>query len=116
MGTFPMIFVRAAVMALWIIMVCCAHVSAGGEDGGQASAYMDWGVGARAVAMGSAYASIAEGPTGFWWNPAGIAQVRKGELEVAMRKMSFDRQAGYLAFVHPVGRALCALTLPNSDK
>jgi hypothetical protein len=101
----------AAVMAFGLVLVGGTAVSVADEDGGQASAYMDWGIGARAVAMGSAYSAIADGPTGFWWNPAGVAQVRQGELEMSMRKMSFDRQAGYLAFVHPVGREEAAVAL-----
>ncbi len=81
------------------------------EDGGQPGAMLDWSVGARAVAMGSAYTATAEGPTGTWWNPAGIAQTRDDALEMALRKMSFDRQAGYVNFIHPFGREEAAMGL-----
>lgn len=79
------------------------------EDGGQPGAMLDWSVGARAVAMGSAFTATAEGPTGSWWNPAGIAQSRQDALEMALRKMSFDRQAGYINFIHPFGREEAAM-------
>ncbi|MEW5701418.1 MAG: PorV/PorQ family protein [Candidatus Zixiibacteriota bacterium] len=81
------------------------------DTGGQPTAMLAWGVGARPVAMGGAFTAIAEGPTGFWWNPAGVAQMRENGFEAAMRRMSFDRQAGYLSFVHPFGKEEAAMGL-----
>lgn len=86
-------------------------VSLAAEDGGYVGAPVQWGVGARPVAMGGAFAAVAEGPTGFWWNPAGIAQVRVNGLEAAWRSMSFDRQAGYLAYLHPFSKDDAAMAL-----
>lgn len=79
------------------------------EEGGQPSAMLDWSVGARAVAMGSAFAATAEGPTGTWWNPAGIANSKQDAVEMALRRMSFDRQAGYINYIHPFGREEAAM-------
>jgi hypothetical protein len=79
------------------------------EDGGYAGASTSWGVGARPVAMGGAYVAVADGPTGFWWNPAGIAQIRENQAEAAWRAMSFDRQTGYVAYLHPFGREEAAM-------
>jgi len=81
------------------------------DAGGQPTAMLEWGVGARPVAMGGAFTAVAEGPTGFWWNPAGVAQVRENGFETALRTMSFDRQAGYLTFVHPFGKEEAAMGL-----
>ncbi|HEX9751546.1 MAG TPA: hypothetical protein VGB22_09720 [candidate division Zixibacteria bacterium] len=81
------------------------------ESGGQASAYLEWGVGARPVAMGGAYSAVADGPTGFWWNPGGLSQVRQPTIEAAMRTMSFDRQAGYGVLAYPFSREEAALAL-----
>ncbi len=101
------LFVIAVVGLL--MMPCASSVAA--EDGGYAGASTQWGVGARPVAMGGAFVAIAEGPTGFWWNPAGISQVRTNQLETAWRAMSFDRQAGYVAFLHPFSREEAALAI-----
>jgi len=81
------------------------------DDGGYAGAPVQWGVGARPVAMGQAFTAVADGPTGFWWNPAGISQVRVNALEAAWRSMSFDRQAGYVAFLHPFSRDDAAMAI-----
>lgn len=79
------------------------------NDGGYAGSPVQWGVGARAVAMGGAYTALAEGATGFAWNPAGITQIRRNAVEAAWRTMSFDRRAGYLAFLHPFSREEAAM-------
>lgn len=79
------------------------------EDGGYVGAPTQWGIGARPVSMGGAYVAVADGPTGFWWNPAGIAQVREHQGEAAWRAMSFDRQTGYVAFLHPFSREEAAM-------
>lgn len=99
-----------AVAGFVMIALCCGTVAAE-EDGGYAGAMIQWGVGGRPVAMGGAYVAVATGPTGFWWNPAGIAQVRENQFETAWRAMSFDRQAGYLAFLHPFSREEAAMAI-----
>ena len=38
-----------------------------------AASFLELGVGARALGMGSAYASLSNDATGFYWNPAGLA-------------------------------------------
>ena len=102
---------RLVVMLVMSLLMSAAGAAFGAEDGGYAGAPVQWGIGARPVAMGGAYVAIAEGPAAFWWNPAGIAQIRVNGLEAAWRSMSFDRQAGYLAFVHPFGKEDAAMSL-----
>jgi hypothetical protein len=50
-----------------------------GTIGGQV---LKIGVGARAVAMGSAFVSVADDATAVYWNPAGIARMQKGVLSI----------------------------------
>ncbi len=44
--------------------------------------FMYIGAGVRALGMGGAVASIADDPSAIFWNPAGISQIRKTEIEV----------------------------------
>ncbi len=99
-----------AVACLMLATLACGNAIAS-EDGGYAGASLQWGVGGRPVAMGGAYVAVANGATGFWWNPAGIAQVRENQFETAWRAMSFDRQAGYVAFLHPFSREEAAMAI-----
>jgi hypothetical protein len=82
-----------------------------GDAGGQPGAMLAWSVGARPVAMGGAYVAVAEGPSAFWWNPAGVSQGRQRGFEAALRTMSFDRQAGYLSVVLPFSKEEAAMCL-----
>jgi len=95
------------------VVVCLGVPITGhaGEDGGYAGAPVQIGIGGRPVGMGGAYVAIADGPTGFWWNPAGIGLIRDNELEAAWRAMSFDRQTGYVALIHPFTRDQAAMAL-----
>ncbi len=42
------------------------------------------GIGARALGLGGAYTSVANDYTALYWNPAGLAAIRKMELNVGM--------------------------------
>lgn len=50
-----------------------------GTIGGQV---LKIGIGARAVAMGSSFVSVADDATAVYWNPAGIARIQKGVLSI----------------------------------
>ena len=49
-------------------------------SGDYAASFLDIGVGARALGMGGAFASIANDGSAFYWNPAGLALTRKIQL------------------------------------
>jgi hypothetical protein len=61
--------------------------------------------------MGGAFVATADGAIGAWWNPAGIASARQDAMEMAIRRMSFDRQAGYVSYIHPFGKEEAAMGL-----
>ncbi len=44
------------------------------------ASFLEIGVGARAIGMGSAFCSIADDGTAFFWNPAGIGFIEKSTL------------------------------------
>lgn len=50
-----------------------------GTIGGQ---FLKIGVGARAVAMGSSFVSVADDATAVYWNPAGVARIQKSVISV----------------------------------
>lgn len=41
------------------------------------AAFLNTGVGARAMGLGGAYVSISDDPTAVYWNPAGLAKVKR---------------------------------------
>lgn len=69
-----------------------------------AGAFMADGGGARALGMGSAFAAVSDDASATFWNPAGLAGMRRPEL-LLMHSERFgdliDRDFG--AFVYPLG-------------
>lgn len=70
-------------------------------DGGYAASFLQVPIGARAAGMGSAYISIANDGAGLFYNPAGIANLKKPLFASSYRAMQLDRQLGYVAFMLP---------------
>jgi hypothetical protein len=77
------------VKRIWIVMVLglalpgMAHAAKEfekvGTIGGQ---FLKIGIGARAVAMGSSFVSVADDATAIYWNPAGVARIQKSVISV----------------------------------
>ena len=51
-----------------------------GNSGDNAAAFLELGIGARAMAMGGAFVAVANDGTAFYWNPAGISTLSHPEL------------------------------------
>ena len=65
-------------------------------DAGQIGATLRLGQGARALGMGSAFSAVANDPSGIYYNPAGLTQVRHPGVGFAWRVMPLlDRKQGY---------------------
>ena len=54
------------------------------------------GFGIRAAAMGNAYNAVADDYSAIYWNPAGLAQIRQGELYTSLYNLSFNTDASSL--------------------
>jgi len=70
--------------------------------GTSAAAFLEIGVGARATAMGGAYASVANDPTALYWNPAGIAWISGVQCELMHNQWLVDTNYDFLGLVIPL--------------
>ena len=61
--------------------------------GGTSAAFLKLGVGARAVAMGGAFAGVADDPYAIYWNPAGLAAL-DGEKNAGLFHNSYFQGLG----------------------
>ncbi len=74
-------------------------------------------VGARALAMGGAYVSIADDANAIYWNPAGLAQLGNREILFMHSEWLADINFDYLAFAinagtgSAIGVSLTAMTM-----
>ncbi|MBA7484336.1 Cell division coordinator CpoB [subsurface metagenome] len=59
-------------------------------------------VGARPLGMGGAFVAVADDANTIWWNPAGIASIRRKELTLMHNEMGEDIRYQFLAYNQPV--------------
>jgi hypothetical protein len=50
------------------------------KTGTTAGQFLKIGVGARALAMGSAFSSVSGDAASLYWNPAGLSRLKKNEI------------------------------------
>lgn len=65
--------------------------------------FLDIGIGGRALAMGEAYAAVANDASAIFWNPAGIANVKNGDLFTGYTRWPADINLYSAAFVTKTG-------------
>lgn len=70
--------------------------------GTNAAAFLEIGVGARAMAMGGAYASVANDATALYWNPAGIAWISGMQCELMHNEWLVDTNFDFVGMVVPL--------------
>ena len=70
--------------------------------GVRAAEFLTIPVGARGIAMGSAYAVVADDISAIWWNPAGLGFLEKRELMVTVVDYTLDLTYSYVAGAVPL--------------
>ena len=71
------------------------------------SRYQDFVIGARALGLGGAFTSIADDPSGLFYNPAGITEVEESNFQISTSLYGFERSA--------IGEGNFALPIPGSE-
>jgi hypothetical protein len=71
--------------------------------GVRAAEFLTIPVGARGIAMGSAYSAVADDISSIWWNPAGLGFLQNRELMLTIVDYTLDLTYSYGAFASPVG-------------
>ncbi len=53
------------------------------------------GPGARAQGLGGAYTGVADDYSAIWWNPAGLAQIKRIEMQGSISRTGYSNDASY---------------------
>ena len=70
---------------------------------GMPNDYLQYGAGARSLAMGGAYVALADEASGPYWNPAGLTQIDEHQF-LSMYAPFFEGTSyNFLSYVHPLG-------------
>uniref|UniRef100_A0A7C4THV4 OmpA family protein n=1 Tax=candidate division WOR-3 bacterium TaxID=2052148 RepID=A0A7C4THV4_UNCW3 len=72
-----------------------------GYSGG-AGAFLQYGVGPRALGLGNAFVGVSDDASAIYWNPAGLATLKKSELMVSYGTLFEGRRQSYLAYNRPM--------------
>jgi hypothetical protein len=64
--------------------------------------FLKLGVGARAVAMGSAFGGVYESCDSIYWNPSGIAGIRDREISLMYNHIFMEARQGFFVIVDEV--------------
>ncbi|MCJ7646719.1 UPF0164 family protein, partial [bacterium] len=71
---------------------------------GMPNDYLQYGAGARSLAMGGAYVALANEASAPYWNPAGLTQINEHEF-LAMYAPFFEKTSyNFISYVHPMGK------------
>jgi len=73
--------------------------------GTSAAQFLKLGAGARAAAMGNAFASVADDVTATYWNPAGLSQITSPEISLMENSWLMDSQYQFVGGGMPVGNS-----------
>ncbi|MCE5270470.1 PorV/PorQ family protein [bacterium] len=71
--------------------------------GVRAAEFLTIPVGARGIAMGSAYSAVTDDIASIWWNPAGLGFLEHREMMLTLVDYTMDLVYSYGAFAAPVG-------------
>ncbi len=69
-----------------------------------AAAFLEIGVGARAIGMGGAFVGIANDASALYWNPAGIARLPRPEAILIHTEWIADMRFDFAGVILPLGR------------
>jgi tetratricopeptide (TPR) repeat protein len=87
---------------LVFIFVIAAFGSLQAEgDGGQAGAFLRYGVGGRALGMGRAFVAVSNDASGVFWNPAGLMGAEQIEIGTMYTNLYFDSRYSHFGVVVP---------------
>lgn len=85
-----------------------ALLFAGSSQCAETAAYLDIGVGARALAMGGAYTALADDAHSVYWNPAGLARMEKREAAASHAELGNTTRHDFISYAHPTSQAVVA--------
>jgi len=88
----------------WILVLLGGGLVVGlhaDEEGGQAGAFLRYGVGSRALGMGRSFIAVSNDASAVYWNPAGVVSVPQMEMATMYSNLYFDSQFTYMGFVVP---------------
>lgn len=80
----------------------CLDLGFAKEDGGRPGAFLSYGAGARALAMGKTFVGVADDASATYWNPAGLGFLTQKELNTLFASLYEQTDFSFASYVHPL--------------
>ncbi|MCH7573880.1 MAG: PorV/PorQ family protein [Candidatus Marinimicrobia bacterium] len=100
-----------------LLVLCLSlplHAQQTSNAGTSAAAFLEIGVGARAMGMGQAFVSLAQDATAMYWNPAGISRIATFEAMFTYVDWFVDTKYAFTGIVAPIpGRGAVGLSVTH---
>lgn len=109
------------VILLVIILALATNLQAVSKRGTTAASFLEIGIGARGTSMGSAYVAVVNDVNSLYWNPAGLALMRKSEVSFVQTNWLAGIDFSNISAAFPlgtlgtVGVALTSITVGEMD-
>ena len=75
----------------------------GVSTGGYPAAFLQIPVYPRPLAMGGAFAALADGPAAVFWNPAGLSEMENSSISISYSRLTLDRAHNFATIALPFG-------------
>ena len=86
-----------------VIIISSKGLVLGKNYYGQPNDYLQYGIGARALAMGGAYVGLADEASAAYWNPAGLALMDEFEMSSMYASFFEGTSLNFISSAHPLG-------------
>lgn len=93
---------RVAALVVVLSLVALTGSASAADSAGGAAAYLQMGVGARALGLGGAFTALADDATAIYWNPAGLSGLDGAQATGMHANLTIDRSFDFVGYAAPV--------------
>ncbi|MBN1824064.1 MAG: PorV/PorQ family protein [Endomicrobiales bacterium] len=102
-------FVFTIYYSLFTVYCLFGEVQIHPKAGTTSATFLKYGIGSRAVAMGSAFGALADDASALYWNPAGLARLEQKELSVTHNESFENIKHDFAGYAFPVFKGYAAI-------
>ena len=97
--------------SILVMAVFCSLYSVISYAETSGAAFLKIGVGARPIGMGSTFVGIADDANAVFWNPGGLGQLTKREINAMHTEWLSNIKYDYAGYVHPFGKNVVGISV-----
>lgn len=104
-------FLTAVLLVSNVALTSNAAAFSKDEAGTTGAQFLKIGCGARAIGMGEAFSAVSDDASAIYWNPAGLAQLKKAEISTMHAVWLEEINYSFFAFAKPIPSGVVAVSV-----